>query len=538
MSGTKEQIKKIPKGADKILKSYGKGLKWNDMDKQSRDQITNSVPEILRDISSQKIDEGTSDTWSKIGMNARKTVIRQVWNAMSVDADYSQKFIEREVLTMSWQQIPHDVRRDIDNILRQNFSIELTLPQLDRGKLKKVAKTIGVPLATLLTNDKLMDIYPEILASKTATYLPHALSQIPALASKETITDDQANFTWDYLAKPSEKLSTLKDVGISDSSLIDLKWKKIPKGMRGKIMSIESFEQLIMKHKELPSYSKRYQALASLKKNFAKASGTSDGADKAWRTRRGANPALDEAEDIYDKMINADGIEETRKNIVELVRGSSIKTENQMAINRMVMDWDSIQHKIAKDKGCKIDDDGNYKTNVDWTMLQNKRAGKDPNQMENVCSSSAKTLKNYMTTNPALKQFGIKSEVVRGHYLGKGKSHNVAAHQTGTGIQDINDDNKNITKIHRFLYDNGYKKMIHGIGHEWLKLGDGTIIDGAYGQFLPRKVKNIYERIAIIPPNDPRQKWYNTTNGIPIDLDLPEEEYQKDWHLLGLEAVK
>ena len=138
------------------------------------------------------------------------------------------------------------------------------------------------------------------------------------MASRETITNDQANFTWDYLAKPSEKLATLKDVGISDSSLIDLKWKKIPKGMRGKIMSIESFEQLIMKHKELPSYSKRYQALASLKKKFAKASGTSDGAIKAWRTRRGANPALDEAEDIYDKMINADGIEETRKNIVDL----------------------------------------------------------------------------------------------------------------------------------------------------------------------------------------------------------------------------
>ena len=63
-------------------------------------------------------------------------------------------------------------------------------------------------------------------------------------------------------------------------------------------------------------------------------------------------------------------------------------------------------------------------------------------------------------------------------------------------------------------------------------------IDGAYGQFLPRNVKNIYERIAIIPPDDPRQKWYNTTGGVPYDKDLPEEEYQKDWHLLGLEAVK
>ncbi len=471
LSGTKEQIKSIPEDAEKILKSYGKGLKWKDMDKKSRDQITNSIPEILRDISNQEV------------------------------------------------------------------GIEISVPQINKGKLKKVAKTLGVPLATLLSNDRLMDLYPEIIASKTSTYLPYALSKIPAMASRETITNDQANFTWDYLAKPSEKLATLKDVGISDSSLIDLKWKKIPKGMRGKIMSIESFEQLIMKHKELPSYSKRYQALASLKKKFAKASGTSDGAVKAWRTRRGANPALDEAEDIYDKMINADGIEETRKNIVDLVRGSSIKVENQMAINRMVQDWDLIQHKIAKDKGCQIDNDGNYKTHVGWTINQNKMAGKDPNQMENVCSSSASVLKNYMTTNPALKQFGIKAETVKGEYIGKGKSHNVAAHQTGTGIQDINDDNKDASKIHRFLYDNGYKKAIFGIGHEWLKLGDGTIIDGAYGQFLPRKVKNIFERIAIIPPDDPRQKWYNTTGGVPYDKDLPEEEYQKDWHLLGLEAV-
>ena len=464
LSGTKEQIKALPKGATKILKSYGDGLKWNDVDQKSRDQIISNLPSILRGVK--------DDTKSLI------------------------------------------------------VGIEITLPRIDKGKLKKVAAKLGVTAGALLSNHKLLDLYPEIIASKTSTYLPHAIGQIPAMASKETITDDQANFTWDYLAKPSEKLSTLKDVGISDSALIDLAWKKIPKGMRGKIMSIESFEQLVMKHKKLPSYSKRYQALASLKKNFAKASGTSDGAIKAWKTRRGANPVLDEAEDLYDKMLNTDSVRETRQNIIELVRGSSIKVENQMAINRIVQNWDLIQEKIAKDKGCTLDADGNYKTYVPHSVGQNKMAGKDPNQMENVCSSSARTLKKYVEQTPALKQFKIKSEVVSGSYMGKGKSHNVA--NSMFGDTDINDKNKDDSKIHKFLFDNGYKKLHNGIQHEWLKLDDGTIIDGAYGQMLPRKVKNIFERLAIIPPDDPRQKWY-MTGYVPDDED--------DWHLFGLEAV-
>ena len=125
-----------------------------------------------------------------------------------------------------------------------------------------------------------------------------------------------------------------------------------------------------------------------------------------------------------------------------------------------------------------------------------------------------------------LKQFKIKSEVVSGSYMGKGKSHNVAISMFGD--TDINDKNKDDSKIHKFLFDNGYKKLHNGIQHEWLKLDDGTIIDGAYGQMLPRKVKNIFERLAIIPPDDPRQKWY-MTGYVPDDED--------DWHLFGLEAV-
>ena len=67
--------------------------------------------------------------------------------------------------------------------------------------------------------------------------------------------------------------------------------------MRAKIMSIEAFEQLVMKHKKLPSYSAPMQAIASLvnKKFGKKTSERSDGktkqqrtdaAKKAWLTRQ------------------------------------------------------------------------------------------------------------------------------------------------------------------------------------------------------------------------------------------------------------
>ena len=48
------------------------------------------------------------------------------------------------------------------------------------------------------------------------------------------------------------------------------------------------------------------------------------------------------------------------------------------------------------------------------------------------------------------------------------------------------------------------------VRHEWIRLEDGTIIDGAGGQFVSdRESVTDEDRLRIISPDDPRQKWYN-----------------------------
>ena len=54
---------------------------------------------------------------------------------------------------------------------------------------------------------------------------------------------------------------------------------------------------------------------------------------------------------------------------------------NPKTIVLNLMSRDLIQEKIAKDKGCTLDADGNYKTYVPHSVGQNKMAGKDPNQV-------------------------------------------------------------------------------------------------------------------------------------------------------------
>ncbi len=47
------------------------------------------------------------------------------------------------------------------------------------------------------------------------------------------------------------------------------------------------------------------------------------------------------------------------------------------------------------------------------------------------------------------------------------------------------------------------------VGHEWIRLDDGTIIDGSVGQFMDQKNKiNQKQRLRVIPPNAPLQKYY------------------------------
>jgi len=120
--------------------------------------------------------------------------------------------------------------------------------------------------------------------------------EIPKRGFGETITPEEAGFTWNNLVNKRVKKLTLHDVGISDDNLARLKWEQIPEPMRNKIMSIEAFEQLVMRHKKLPSYSAPMQAIASLVNNkFAKKKTAetpltpdqaSDRTKKAWKKRK------------------------------------------------------------------------------------------------------------------------------------------------------------------------------------------------------------------------------------------------------------
>ena len=207
---------------------------------------------------------------------------------------------------------------------------------------------------------------------------------------------------------------------------------------------------------------------------------------------------------------------ELKSNLKNIVSGGKFNDKTKKALNSIIDNWGGLQKIIAKDKGCTLDSDGNYKTYVPRSVNQNKVAGKSTNYMENVCASGSDVLVT------ALKNRGVKSNVVSGRYWGKGKAKNVDAYMKPP--QDTSDGRNVVTDKLKSL---GYDKFYSPLKHMWVTLEDGTIIDGAYGQFL-NKVTDKHQRLQIITPDDPRNKWYVTN-----DEYLPEE---KDFYLGGLEA--
>ena len=207
---------------------------------------------------------------------------------------------------------------------------------------------------------------------------------------------------------------------------------------------------------------------------------------------------------------------ELKSNLKNIVSGGKFNDKTKKALNSIIDNWGGLQKIIAKDKGCTLDSDGNYKTYVPRSVNQNKVAGKSTNYMENVCASGSDVLVT------ALKNRGVKSNVVSGRYWGKGKAKNVDAYMKPP--QDTSDGRNVVTDKLKSL---GYDKFYSPLKHKWVTLEDGTIIDGAYGQFL-NKVTDKHQRLQIITPDDPRNKWYVTN-----DEYLPEE---KDFYLGGLEA--
>ena len=60
----------------------------------------------------------------------------------------------------------------------------------------------------------------------------------------------------------------------------------------------------------------------------------------------------------------------------------------------------------------------------------------------------------------------------------------------------------------------GYNELEDELRHEWISLPDGTIIDNACGQLVPNNLHiplGKKERLRIIRPDDPRQKYYSNS---------------------------
>ncbi|MCP6727109.1 MAG: hypothetical protein KJI69_03735 [Patescibacteria group bacterium] len=134
--------------------------------------------------------------------------------------------------------------------------------------------------------------------------------------------------------------------------------------------------------------------------------------------------------------------------------------------------FQKILKRTAKRKGCFLGGDGNLNRPEGFAERTGQRSG----QVEEFCGAVTEEIENLI-----FKKYGKSVGVAeQGHYTGEGVENSV----------DYDKVNKEVT-------------------HEWFRLADGTIIDGAGGQFVDerRTVRN-EDRLRIITCDDPRQKWY------------------------------
>lgn len=137
-------------------------------------------------------------------------------------------------------------------------------------------------------------------------------------------------------------------------------------------------------------------------------------------------------------------------------------------------DYNKIIKRTAKAKGCFL------KPNGDFERIKRQKTNGETITFEKVeafCGASTDVLEKFIHKKYG-KNFG-EAEV--GLYVA--------------------DDAKNSESF------NPFQKAVK---HEWFRLPDGTIIDGSAGQFKEdQKALGKDDRLRIIPPDDPRQKWYN-----------------------------
>lgn len=146
------------------------------------------------------------------------------------------------------------------------------------------------------------------------------------------------------------------------------------------------------------------------------------------------------------------------------------------AKNIINKDYPTIFRTTAQKKGCL----GNEKGFIRYDKNGN------PEKVEAVCGASTEAISEHLKN----KLGKDSSKRVIGYYRGIGSEHS-------NPIPHIPDQ------------DNSTQGMV---GHEWIKLPDGTIVDGARGQFLPNNLKRDdltkKDRLKFIPPNSPEQAMY------------------------------
>jgi len=133
-------------------------------------------------------------------------------------------------------------------------------------------------------------------------------------------------------------------------------------------------------------------------------------------------------------------------------------------------DYNKIYKLTGKKKGCFTPTTGFARLPIKDGNLQ---------KVEAVCGASTSAFEDYLKKKTG-KKYGIAEQ---GHYLGN--------------------DNVN---------SEAYNQIDKVVSHEWLRLPDGTIIDGARGQFIPDNLKRNDltkdHRLKFIPPMSPEQGLY------------------------------
>ena len=233
------------------------------------------------------------------------------------------------------------------------------------------------------------------------------------------------------------------------------------------------------------------------------------------QTKMVEKPPIDNTNEVKD-----DRFDDSGNYIPKSKRSRKAKLKQRLAylgvspytkeIDQLQKDWDSMEDSIFKtDYNCGLEENcGQSSDNIlkkleDYGLKTFNTARDDDNELLSDNYSGPGDAEQYLDFLDAYRENGT--------YIGPGSDRS-SGHTRSDG-----------TNIHEILKGT----QPGGTGHSWVRLGDGTILDGSSGQFMgekrvrpkigpPNLKKDIKHRnrLRIIGPNDPLQKYYQ-----PADLE-------------------